>query len=51
MYGTDYWTRVIDLDTLADEGVIADQHVRLVRYADSPEEAWKIIVEFHRLGP
>jgi uncharacterized protein (TIGR00730 family) len=51
MYGTDYWTRVIDLDTLADEGVIADEHVRLVRYADSPQEAWKIIVEFHRLGP
>jgi uncharacterized protein (TIGR00730 family) len=49
MYGTDYWTRVIDLDTLADEGVIADEHVRLVRYADSPEEAWKIIVEFHQL--
>jgi len=51
MYGTDYWTRVIDLDALADEGVIADQHVELIRYADSPEEAWKIIVEFHRLGP
>jgi uncharacterized protein (TIGR00730 family) len=51
MYGTDYWTRVIDLDALADEGVIADEHVELVRYADSPEEAWKIIVDFHRLGP
>jgi uncharacterized protein (TIGR00730 family) len=49
MYGTDYWTRVIDLDALADEGVIADEHVELIRYADSPEEAWKIIVDFHRL--
>jgi uncharacterized protein (TIGR00730 family) len=49
MYGTEYWTRVIDLDALADEGVIADEHVELVQYADSPEEAWKIIVEFHRL--
>jgi uncharacterized protein (TIGR00730 family) len=51
MYGTEYWTRVIDLDALADEGVIADEHVELVHYADSPEEAWKIIVDFHRLEP
>jgi uncharacterized protein (TIGR00730 family) len=51
MYGTEYWTRVIDLDTLADEGVIADEHVQLVHHADSPEEAWQIIIDFHHLGP
>jgi uncharacterized protein (TIGR00730 family) len=51
MYGTDYWTRVIDLEALADEGVVADEHLRLIHYADSPEQAWRIVVDFHRLGP
>jgi len=51
MYGTDYWTRIIDFDALADEGVVADEHLHLIHYADSPEEAWRIVVEFHRLGP
>lgn len=51
MYGTDYWKKVIDLQALADEGVIADEHLHLVHYADSPQDAWRIVVAFHRLGP
>jgi uncharacterized protein (TIGR00730 family) len=51
MYGSDYWNRIIDFQALADEGVVADEHLKLLHYADSPEAAWKIIVDFHRLGP
>jgi uncharacterized protein (TIGR00730 family) len=51
MYGTDYWNRIIDFQTLADEGVVADEHLKLIHYADSPEAAWQIVVDFHRLGP
>jgi predicted Rossmann-fold nucleotide-binding protein len=51
MYGTAYWRRVIDFQALADEGVIADQHLDLIHFADSPEEAWKLIAAFHHLGP
>ncbi|RIK81274.1 MAG: TIGR00730 family Rossman fold protein [Planctomycetota bacterium] len=51
MYGTEYWKKVINLQALADEGVIADEHLHLVHYADSPQEAWQIVVAFHRLGP
>nr|MBA3483309.1 LOG family protein [Pirellulales bacterium] len=51
MYGTDYWNRIIDFQALADEGVVADEHLKLIHYADSPEAAWKIVVDFHRLGP
>jgi uncharacterized protein (TIGR00730 family) len=47
MYGSDYWKRVIDFEFLADEGCIADQHLDLVNYADSPQEAWRMIREFH----
>jgi uncharacterized protein (TIGR00730 family) len=51
MYGSAYWNRVIDFQALADEGVIADHHLDLIHYANSPEEAWQIIAEFHHLGP
>jgi len=51
MYGSDYWRRVINFQALADEGVIADQHLELVHYADSPQEAWSTIAKFHNLGP
>ncbi len=51
MYGTEYWNRVIDFQELADQGVIADAHLNLLHYADSPAAAWKIIADFHHLGP
>jgi hypothetical protein len=48
LYGRDYWTRVINFQTLADEGVIADEHMDLVHFAETPAEAWRIIAEFHQ---
>lgn len=51
MYGSEYWNRVIDFQVLADEGVIADHHLDLLHYADSPQEAWDTIAKFHGLGP
>lgn len=53
LYSRDYWSRVINFDFLADEGVIADADLHLIQYAETPEEAWRTIVEFHesRGGP
>ena len=51
MYGSEYWNRVINFQALADQGVIADQHLDLIHYADAPEEAWRVIAAFHHLGP
>jgi uncharacterized protein (TIGR00730 family) len=51
MYGREYWDRVIDFQFLADEGAIEDEHLRLISYADTPEEAWNIIATFHRHEP
>ena len=42
-----YWERVIDFQFLADEGAIADEHLSLIQYAETPAEAWEIIVRFH----
>ncbi len=50
LYGRDYWQRVLDFQFLADEGVIADEHLALIDYAESPSEAWDIIQQFHATG-
>ena len=50
LYGEAYWNKLIDFKGLADEGVIADEHLDLISFADSPSEAWDIISKFHQLA-
>ncbi len=47
LYGHEYWDQVIDFQFLADQGVIRDDHLELFSYADSPEQAWRTIADFH----
>ncbi len=47
LYGRAYWNRVLDFQFLADEGVIADDDLRLFAYAETPQETWQRIVDFH----
>ena len=47
LFGRDYWKEVLNAQFLADEGVIADEHLELLQYADTPQEAWQIIASFH----
>jgi uncharacterized protein (TIGR00730 family) len=48
LFGRDYWDRVVDFQYLADEGVIQDEHLKLISYADTPQEAWETIVNFYK---
>jgi uncharacterized protein (TIGR00730 family) len=48
LYGRKYWQRVIDFQFLADEGVVRDEHIELFQYADSPQETWQIIADYHQ---
>ena len=43
LYGTEYWKKIINFQALTDEGVIGDEHLNLIQYADSPQAAWQII--------
>jgi hypothetical protein len=47
LFGRDYWDRVVDWNFLADEGVVSEEHLSLVEYAETPEEAWDAIRRFH----
>jgi uncharacterized protein (TIGR00730 family) len=51
LYGRDYWAKVIDFQHLADCGVIADHHLDLFTYAETPAEAWQQILDFHARTP
>ena len=40
-----YWSKVINFEALAEEGMIARQDLQLFTFADTPEEAWAQLVE------
>jgi len=50
LFAREYWDQVIDFEFLADEGVVADEDLDLIDYAETPEEAWDIIARFHQHG-
>jgi hypothetical protein len=47
LFGRAYWERAVDWRFLADEGVITDEDLGLVAYAETPQEAWDAIARFH----
>ena len=47
LYSKDYWTKMIDFQYLADEGVIRDEHLELFQYTETPEETWDVIAKHH----
>lgn len=47
LFGREFWQQAVNFDFLADEGTIDDEDLDLFRYADSAEEAWEMIRQFH----
>ncbi len=47
LFGREYWEKVINFQFMADEGTIDDGDLDLYRFAETPEEAWEIIRQFH----
>ena len=48
LFGREYWENVINFKYLSDEGVINDEDLDLFRFAETPQEAWEIILRFHK---
>lgn len=51
VFGREYWEKVINFQYLADEGAIDDTDLDLISYAETPEEAWQMILKFHQEEP
>ncbi len=49
LLGRRYWQRVLHLEAMAEEGVIAGKDLENVEYVDTAEEAWGAIKSFYRL--
>jgi uncharacterized protein (TIGR00730 family) len=49
LYSRKYWDSIINFRRLTDEGVVADDDLKLLDYAETPQEAWEIITKFHGL--
>jgi uncharacterized protein (TIGR00730 family) len=49
LYGREYWNSIINFKQLANEGVVDDGDLKLIAYAETPQEAWEIIAKFHGL--
>ena len=43
IYGRQYWNRVLNLDALVESGTISPQDRNLFRFADTPEEAFRLL--------
>jgi uncharacterized protein (TIGR00730 family) len=50
LFGSEFWKRIIDINALAEEGVISPDDVNMVTFVDSAEEAWRVIADFYTLG-
>ena len=47
--GSNYWSRLLNLDMLVEEGAIAPEDLQLYRVVDTPAQAWDAIQSFYRL--
>jgi hypothetical protein len=43
VYGSSYWKQVINMDLLADRGAISPKDLDLFQFADTPDEAFRIL--------
>ncbi len=51
LFGKDFWSRVVDFEALADEGVISRRDLQLFKFVETAEEAWAHIVDFWQGDP
>jgi hypothetical protein len=50
LFGRNFWTRVIDWEAFAEEGVISNEDLNLFRWCETADEAWGHISAFYGLG-
>lgn len=46
IYGSEYWKRVLNFDAMVEHGVIDRKDLRLLKFMDSPEEAFEYLRGF-----
>ena len=49
LFGGEYWSRIINFEALAEEGVINHEDLNLFAVVETAQEAWSYIVDFYKL--
>ncbi|MEH8015988.1 TIGR00730 family Rossman fold protein [Rheinheimera muenzenbergensis] len=49
LYDQAFWQKLINFDMLVEEGVISASDLELIQYADTPEQAWQLIMDYYQL--
>ena len=47
LFGREFWTKVIDFQALADEGVIAAGDLDLIHWCEDADDAWDFVERFY----
>ena len=51
LFGRDFWTRMVNFEGLAEEGVIAPHDLDLFHWCEDAQEAWDFIQRFYEQNP
>ena len=49
LFGKDFWSRVVNFEALAEEGVISKADLDLFTWVETAEEAWACICDFYEI--
>ena len=49
LFGREFWSRIINFEAMADEGVINRDDLKLFHWVETAEEAWGHVVRFYEL--
>jgi uncharacterized protein (TIGR00730 family) len=50
LFGRDFWSRMVNFEGLADEGVISRDDLDLIHWSEDANEAWQFVQQFYRDG-
>jgi uncharacterized protein (TIGR00730 family) len=51
LFGEAWWRRVLNLDALVEEGVIAPRDLDIIRFVETAEDGWNAVIDFYRDRP
>ncbi|MCL6705697.1 LOG family protein [Pseudomonas sp. R2.Fl] len=47
LFGEEFWRKIVNFDALAEFGTIAPEDVALLNFAETADEAWKVIADHY----
>jgi uncharacterized protein (TIGR00730 family) len=51
LFGKEYWDRVMNLDAMVEEGVIAPHDLDLIHWSEDAHEAWDFVTQYYAENP